>query len=301
MLVANSEEWSTRSVESVIASEGYHVLRARTGQQVIEQAESARPDAVLVNVNMPDMPGAAVCRELRRRALVTPSTPILMISGGLHDHESVLESLRAGAWDLMPMPLDSDLLLAKLEVYVQARMDAENAREASLLDPGTGLYNLQGILRQVGQLGNDAVRHQRPIACVVFAAEPVESPATETVTGGNAFARRVRGATRGSDAVGRLSRNEFIVVAPDTGPEAVVKLAERLSRAIAGPSETEAAPAGVRVRAGCFAVPNMEIAALQPTDLLVRATVALRKSQSDVSGPRIRFYSDDGLTSTSLT
>ncbi len=297
VLVANTEEWSTRSVESVIASEGYHVVRAHTGQQVFEYAESAQPDAVLLNVSLPDLPGISVCRELRARSLVAPSTPILMISGSLPEQSALVEALRAGAWDLMALPLDSEVLVAKLGAYVGAKLDAEGARESSLLDAATGLYNLKGILRQVAQLGQDAARHGRPIACVVFAADPGADRAREV---GAALADRVRASTRGSDAVGRLSRNEFIVVAPETGREGVLKLAERLAQAITAAESAAAAP-GLHIRAGCYAVGDMEEEALQPTDLLVRATVALRQSQADTSGATIRFYDDTDLTSTSLS
>ena len=299
VLVANSEEWSTRSIESVIASEGYHVIRARTGQQVFQQTEASDPDAVLLNASMPDMEGVAVCRELRRRRLASDSTPIIMMAGSLPSHDVIIDALAAGAWDVLSMPLDADVLVAKIRVYVKAHLEAESAHETSLLDSESGLYNLTGILRQVGQLGNDAARHQRAIACVVVAAEPVESPDLPGpgLANGSGYAARLRELTRGSDAVGRVGRHEFIVVAPDTGPPGVLKLAERLTQSIAEGRDAEA-PAGVRVRAGCFAVGNMENAKLQPTDLLVRATMALRNAQADTSGPRIRFYDDGAETTT---
>src|SRR5215218_1743776 len=65
VLVANDQEWSARSLESILGPNGYAVLRAYTGRQALELARSAQPDVVIVDVRMPDIDGLDVCEVLR--------------------------------------------------------------------------------------------------------------------------------------------------------------------------------------------------------------------------------------------
>lgn len=65
VLIANDQEWSARSLESILTPNGYTVIRAYTGQQALDRALSARPDLVILDAQMPDLHGIEVCRLLR--------------------------------------------------------------------------------------------------------------------------------------------------------------------------------------------------------------------------------------------
>ena len=60
VLIANDQEWSARSLESILGPNGYSVIRAYTGQQALDRARTAHPDLIILDAQMPDM--------LRRRA-----------------------------------------------------------------------------------------------------------------------------------------------------------------------------------------------------------------------------------------
>src|ERR671933_425010 len=64
VLIANDQEWSARSLESILGPHGYAVLRAYTGRQAMELARSAQPDAVILEAGMPDIAGTEICRIL---------------------------------------------------------------------------------------------------------------------------------------------------------------------------------------------------------------------------------------------
>src|SRR5579864_9776616 len=57
VLLANDQEWSARSLESILGPNGYAVLRAYTGKQVLDLARSAQPDLVIMDIRLPDMDG----------------------------------------------------------------------------------------------------------------------------------------------------------------------------------------------------------------------------------------------------
>jgi diguanylate cyclase (GGDEF)-like protein len=176
--------------------------------------------------------------------------------------------------------MDSEELFLRVDVWVRAKLAGDMTREQGLLDPETGLYNAQGLLRRIAELGAGAVRHRRPLACLVLAAdaEPSFPTSRHSQTWPSAaaatLATTLREAGRASDTIGRLSATEFVVVAPDTDTAGVMGLAERLRSAmesIVSEDDHE-----WRIRFGCYAVPNFRDASIAPTELLIRAAEALR-------------------------
>lgn len=301
-LIANHQDWSARSLESLLSPHGYTVLRARSGAQVLDQTRGANPDVYILDANLPDIRGTELCRALRGDQRISAATPILITVAGPSTHEQRLEGLRAGAWDFWGLPLDAEEVLLRLDSYVKAKFEADLGREEGLLDQLTGLYNIRGMLRRARELGSEASRYQRALACIVFSPELPAEPlaAVDEKTTSSAVDRIVRvfkDTARVSDAVGRLGNTEFVVLAPDTGPVGALRLAERLSNAAAsgeaGETETAEAANRLRLRAGYYAVPNFHEASIEPVEMLVRATMALRNSQADPAEGRIRSFDRD--------
>lgn len=288
VLIANSQEWSARSLESILGPNGYAVLRAYTGKQALERAQSAQPDLVILDANLPDMDGMAVCNALRGDAALNASTPVLVTTSSHPTRQQRLAALRAGAWEFLGHPIDAEELVLKLDAYVKAKFDADRAREESLLDHLTGLYNVRGLARRAREIGSDAFRHHEALACVVFAPDvnPDDRIVEEAV---RRLAQVLKRAGRVSDAIGRLGQTEFAIIAPATDAVGAVKLAERLSREIESAAAAEAVPEA-KTRAGYYAVTDFREAAIEPVDMLVRATTALRMSKAEGVEERIRAF-----------
>jgi len=97
-----------------------------------------------------------------------------------------------------------------------------------------------------------------------------------------------------SDVLGRLGPTEFAVIAPSTGPPGALRMAERLVSAIREITSARGEPAAVRqVRVGYEAVSNVGYAPIQPVDLLIRASAALRRGTAEGGRSWIRRY-DEG-------
>lgn len=295
-LIANDQEWSARSFESILATAGYAILRAYTGTQALERALSARPDVILLDDRLPDVSGLEVCRALREDARIGSTTPILITSSEPSTRRRRLEAFKAGAWQFLRAPLDAEELLLRLDVYVKAKLEADRGREEGLLDEASGLYNARGILRLIRGLGCDACRHGRALACVVFGPEPREvEPAVVPGTASATLVRVFKELGRDSDTIGRLADREFVVIAPGTGQAGARRLAERFIEAARGRQPpVEGALESVSLRAGCYAVGDLREASIQPVDLLVRATMALRRAQAAPREAPIRFYDGNG-------
>jgi PleD family two-component response regulator len=268
VLIVNDQEWSTRSLESILAPSGYAVLRAYTGSKGLERAVAARPDVILVGAALPDMDGLELCRAMRDDPHITPSTPIIMTTTGRPGRNERLGALRAGAWDYLGQPLDAEELLLRFDGFVRAKHDADRARDEGMIDALTGLYSLSGLSRRSRELGSQAYRQSGPFACVVFRAEgPDHEAVVEQMV--RDFADRLRSLGRMSDAIGRIGGAEFALFAPGADAEGAQAIVERLTAADAG-----------QLSAGYFAVPDYRSANLQPQDMLTRATESMRRGGS---------------------
>jgi PleD family two-component response regulator len=296
VLIANDQEWSARSLESILGPSGYSVVRAYTGQQALERARTAQPDLIILDAQMPDIHGFEVCRLLRSDPRVAATTPIIITTSGPSGRTQRLEAYRAGAWEFLGQPLDGEALLLKLATFLQCKLEVDTLREESLLDPGTGLYNMRGLARRAHEIGADAFRRRDPLACVVFSPEPEGSrpgePADEEVQRiaeqvGQLFKR----AGRSSDAIGRLGHSEFAVIAPATASEGALRLIRRLGGTIeASPIPVRGGERSLRVRAGYCAVPDFAESPVDAVELLLRATTALRDLKRDGDPEPIRAF-----------
>jgi diguanylate cyclase (GGDEF)-like protein len=180
---------------------------------------------------------------------------------------------------------------------MRAKLDADRSRAQGLLDPTTGLYNRQGMARRVQELGSYAFREHGSLACIVLALDLDPDAITDGAAAAAAILKSVqalKSAGRLSDVLGRLGPTEFAVIAPSTGQPGALRLAERLVRAIRETTSSGGKQLPVRqVRVGYEAVSNVGYAPIQPVDLLVRASAALRRGTAEGGRSWIRRY-DDG-------
>jgi len=233
---------------------------------------------------------------LRDDPRISATTPIVITTAGPSGRAQRLEAYGAGAWEFLGQPLDGEALLLKLRTFVQSKLEVDALREESLVDPVTGFYNMRGLARRAREIGSEAHRRHQPLACVVFAPESdsragsdeaseVELPdITSRVT------RLFRTVGRSSDAVGRLGQGEFVVIAPATGPDGAVRLAERIGTAEGSAQRAEDTLAPIRLRAGYSAVADFGASELDAVELLLRATTALRDLRNSGGSDRIREF-----------
>jgi diguanylate cyclase (GGDEF)-like protein len=295
VLIANDQEWSARSLESILGPNGYAVVRAYTGQQALERARTSQPDIIILDAQMPDMHGFEVCRSLRSDPRFSSTTPIVITTSGPSGRTQRLEAYRCGAWEFLGQPLDGEALLLKLGTFLESKRQVDILREENLLDSGTGLYNMRGLARRAREIGADATRRREALACVVFAPE---SDLDDDEAGGDELARMsdqvgavLREVGRVSDAIGRLGITEFAVIAPATGTDGALRLVDRLGGAVeATRMPVRGGERSVRIKAGYCAVPDFADAAVDATELLLRATTALRDLKMRGDGDRIRAF-----------
>jgi two-component system KDP operon response regulator KdpE len=93
---------------------GYDVVTAATGEEALRRAAIRPPEAVILDLVLPDRHGAEVCRELRTWS----NAPILVLSA-VGDEGEKVAALDAGADDYVTKPFGSDELLARLRAALR--------------------------------------------------------------------------------------------------------------------------------------------------------------------------------------
>ncbi|HUF70242.1 MAG TPA: hypothetical protein VMM79_16465 [Longimicrobiales bacterium] len=284
--IAGYHEWLVRSLESILGSNGFTAF-SRAGFDSHDWLGGSRPDLIVIEGVRSEEGWTDRFARLRRARGVTRATPVIVVTSETLTRTKRLDALRAGAWDIFGHPLDAEALVLKANTFVAAKMEEEDARERSLIDPETDFYNVRGVLRRIYEEASEAARTQRPLACLVTSVEgtPAESANPERA---RALARALREASRSSDVFGRLGPNEFVVVAPGTDSPGARIFAERLATLAVGSDD----PAGSSfpLRAGFAAISDMRATEVEPVDLFVRAVAALRAAQASETGDRIRSY-----------
>jgi two-component system KDP operon response regulator KdpE len=125
ILVIDDEVQIRRLLRLTLESAGYHVREAETGALGLNEAAVRRPDAVILDLSLPDQSGVEVLRRLREWSQI----PVLILSvrGEESDKISILD---AGADDYLTKPFGGGELLARIRVLLRR---AQPATEASIV------------------------------------------------------------------------------------------------------------------------------------------------------------------------
>ena len=94
---------------------GYRTMLARTGSEAIDECRNFAPDAVLLDLGLPDSDGIHVCRTLRQSL---PTVPIVILTARDTDLDIVV-GLDAGATDYVTKPFSTHVLLARLRAHLR--------------------------------------------------------------------------------------------------------------------------------------------------------------------------------------
>ncbi len=132
ILVVDHDIDTVEFYEDLLASAGYQVLRAASGQEARTLAARQTIAGIMLANRLSDTTGVALCREFRMT--FGPRMPIMLVTG---DREAGLEAraFAAGATVFLRKPFEPDVLLTLLEAYVRfASVPPERADETA---PGT--------------------------------------------------------------------------------------------------------------------------------------------------------------------
>ena len=146
LMVVDDEKGIREALVQVFEYDGHQVRAAEDGPDALLTAESFHPDVIFLDVKMPGMDGLDVLARLRTEC---PGALVVMISG--HGTiETAIEATRAGAYDFLEKPLDTDRLLVTLGRALELKGLTDSI--ADLRSQVESRYEIIGTSYQVRQV-----------------------------------------------------------------------------------------------------------------------------------------------------
>jgi two-component system, OmpR family, KDP operon response regulator KdpE len=116
VLVVDDEPQIIRGLRVILTNAGYAVEEATTKQEALDAVSVRPPDAIVLDLILPDGDGIEVATEIRRWSQV----PIVVLSAVGDEHQKV-RALDAGADDYVTKPFGSEELLARMRAVLRRR------------------------------------------------------------------------------------------------------------------------------------------------------------------------------------
>jgi len=118
ILLVDDREDNLMSIEAILGTEGYHFVKANSGRQALKILLSEFDFAlILMDVKMPNLNGFETAELIYEREKLK-HIPIIFITANNFGDENIFKGYRSGAVDYIYKPINSDLLRAKVNVFV---------------------------------------------------------------------------------------------------------------------------------------------------------------------------------------
>ena len=261
ILIADDDPVTRRLVEATLTRLGHEVVAVTGGADALSALlASDAPRLAILDWEMPDPDGLAVCRMVRAQA----AEYVYVILFTSHDRrEDRAAAYDAGVDDFLSKPLDVLELTSRLRsgqrvLDLQTRLlEAQKSlRHQATHDHLTGLWNRRMILDVLARELNRSMREKRPIAVAMLDIDHFKQiNDTHGHAAGDLVlqqaATRVRSVLRDYDSIGRYGGEEFLLVLPGCDGTAGVEVVERVRAAVAAPSiDAQDKPIQVTLSAG---------------------------------------------------
>jgi two-component system sensor histidine kinase/response regulator len=119
IMVVDDEERNRRLLADLLTAKGYTVRTANDGLSALLLAAEFQPEAILLDIMMPDLDGVEVCRRLKADP-ATASIPVLLATA-LYEQADRMRGLQAGANDFLAKPLDIDEVSSRVKNAVHMK------------------------------------------------------------------------------------------------------------------------------------------------------------------------------------
>lgn len=109
ILIVEDDEDTAEVVSTLLNNAGYHTVAVERGHEALQNIASQPPDLVLLDINLPDINGLDVLRQVRTHSFL----PMIIVSGFTKERDKV-NALEAGADDFLAKPFSPEELVARV-------------------------------------------------------------------------------------------------------------------------------------------------------------------------------------------
>lgn len=232
LLVVDDQAVSLQMARLTFADE-FEVLTASNGSQALALCRQETPDVVLLDVQMPDMDGFEVCRQLKDDA-ATRDIPIIFLTAQ-SDNAQEAHGLSLFAVDFMAKPLHPAVALARLRTHLLVKLQADATRRLVFLDGLSGIYNRRYFDQQLVVEAARAARNGMPLALILLDVDYFKRYNDHYGhQAGDDCLREIAASLKGglrrpADLVARYGGEEFACILPETAFEGAMMIAQQLA------------------------------------------------------------------------
>lgn len=166
ILIVDDDQVVIDTLVSLCELWNYNFIISKNGSDALIKAKIDKPDAVLLDLRLPDIDGIEVCRKLKIDR-ETKDIPIIILTGLAGDNSTVL-ALESGADDYIIKPFNPIVLNARIKSVLRIKKSLDEVFTMSITDSLTGLYNR----RYFEMISMDefyrAERYQSKLSCLMI-------------------------------------------------------------------------------------------------------------------------------------
>ncbi len=158
-------------VRKLFESEGHEVFTAFTGEEGVRKAAQIKPDAILLDINLPGIDGNMALRKIKRE---NPDQSVVMLTA-YATVDNAIRALKEGASDFVKKPFEMDHLvhivnrsIEKCRILREKERLEEEVRRLSITDDLTGLYNHRHFFKKLEEETIRAQRQNAPLSLMMF-------------------------------------------------------------------------------------------------------------------------------------
>lgn len=111
IMVVDDAQFMRVRLTKLLTGHGYDVSEAENGEQAVKTYRSAKPDAVLMDITMPEKDGLEALTEIRK---FDPAARVIMLTA-LGQESMVIQAIKNGAKDYVVKPFDPDRVMSALQ------------------------------------------------------------------------------------------------------------------------------------------------------------------------------------------
>lgn len=265
VLVVDDDPVQRKILTSLLERWGYVVETADDGEAAVTWLEANPVEIAVVDWMMPRMDGLELCRRIRARR-DQPYIYILLLTARTQ-RDDVIQGLEAGADDYLTKPVHHGELSVRvktgkriIDLQRQLLATQEELRIQATHDALTGLLNRGALFDALDREYSRSQRQRSYLSLIMIDLDHFKQINDQWghMVGDEVLrqaARRIAGACRGYDLVGRYGGEEFLVVAPGHDGESAQLLAERLRGLFASqPIDAGEVTVPVTISAGAVAM-----------------------------------------------
>jgi diguanylate cyclase (GGDEF)-like protein len=235
ILIIDDSADSLRIAKSRLTAECDAIFCADGGKSGMELARREMPDLVLLDLDMPDMSGFEVCRELKSDP-ETCMIPVIFLSG-VNTPEDKVKGLDLGAVDYVTKPFDAFELRARVRAALRTKHLQDLLVAHANIDPLTGLPNRRALQERMKVEWDRMKRHGGQLS---FIMADIDRFKFINDTFGHHIGDRILQEVaqvfvrqcRNIDLPARYGGDEFAVAVPCDCAQNAARLAERCRKGV---------------------------------------------------------------------